>query len=47
MKIQKAVITAASPNQRTLPLQMLIDRDGHEKPVLRIIVDELRAADIS
>lgn len=46
MKIQKAVITAAAPAQRTLPLQTLIDRDGHEKPVLRIILDELRVADI-
>ncbi len=46
MRIQKAVITAAAPRQRTLPLQTLIDRDGQEKPVLRIILDELRGADI-
>lgn len=46
MKIRKAVITAAAPNQRTLPLQMLIDRDGHERPVLRIILHELRAAEV-
>jgi UTP--glucose-1-phosphate uridylyltransferase len=38
------VITAAGPSQRSLPLQTLIDRDGLEKPVLRIIVEEaLRA----
>src|SRR5581483_9182103 len=44
MKIRKAVITAAGPNQRSLPLQTLIDRDGVEKTVLRIIVEEaLRA----
>ena len=44
MKIRKAVITAAGPNQRNLPLQTLIDRDGVEKAVLRIIVEEaLRA----
>jgi UTP--glucose-1-phosphate uridylyltransferase len=44
MKIRKAVITAAGPRQRSLPLQTLIDRDGVEKPVLRIIVEEaLRA----
>jgi len=44
MKIHKAVITAAGPSQRSLPLQTLIDRDGVEKPVLRIIVEEaLRA----
>jgi UTP--glucose-1-phosphate uridylyltransferase len=46
MKVKKAVITAASPRQRTLPLQTLIDRDGQEKPVLRIILDELRSAEI-
>ena len=46
MKIQKALITAAGRNQRTLPLQTLIDRDGVEKPVLRIIVDEVLAAGV-
>jgi UTP--glucose-1-phosphate uridylyltransferase len=40
MKIRKAVITAAGPNQRSLPLQTLVDRDGVEKPVLRILVEE-------
>lgn len=44
MKIRKAVITAAAPNQHHLPLQTLIDRDGVEKSVLRIVVEEaLRA----
>ncbi|MEN6601474.1 MAG: sugar phosphate nucleotidyltransferase [Bryobacteraceae bacterium] len=44
MRIAKAVITAASPKQRTLPLQCLIDRDGKEKSVLGILVEEaLRA----
>jgi len=44
MEITKAVITAALREQRTLPLQTLIDRDGTEKSVLRIIVEEtLRA----
>ncbi|MBN1992070.1 MAG: UTP--glucose-1-phosphate uridylyltransferase [Anaerolineae bacterium] len=44
MKIAKAVITAAGPKQRTLPLQTLIDRDGAEKSVLGIIIEEaLRA----
>jgi UTP--glucose-1-phosphate uridylyltransferase len=44
MKIRKAVITAAGPKQRSLPLQTLVDRDGLEKPVLRILVEEaLRA----
>ncbi len=40
MKITKAVITAAARNQRTLPLQMLVDRDGNQKSVLKIIIDE-------
>ncbi len=44
MHITKAVITAAGRKQRTLPLQTLIDRDGVQKSVLRIIVEEaLRA----
>ena len=40
MKIRKAVITAASPSQRALPLQTLVDRDGVPKTALRIIVEE-------
>jgi UTP--glucose-1-phosphate uridylyltransferase len=46
MKIQKAVITAAGLNQHTFPLHMLIDRDGCEKSVLRIILDEVRSANV-
>ena len=46
MKIKKAVITAAGPKQRNLPLQTLIDRDGREKSVLRIIVEEVLRAGI-
>ena len=46
MKITKAVITAAGQNQRTLPLQNLIDRDGIEKSVLRIIIEETIRAGI-
>lgn len=40
MKVKKAVITAAAKEQRTLPLQTLIDSDGSEKSVLQIIVEE-------
>ncbi len=40
MNICKAVITAAGPNQRTLPLQTLVDRDGKTKTALAIIVEE-------
>jgi UTP--glucose-1-phosphate uridylyltransferase len=46
MRIRTAVITAAGRNQRTLPLQSLVDRDGQEKTVLRIILDEVLAAQI-
>jgi UTP--glucose-1-phosphate uridylyltransferase len=46
MKIKKAVITAAGRNQRTLPLQTLIDRDGAEKSVLSILVEEALSAGI-
>lgn len=34
------MITAAGRNQRTLPLQMLIDRDGAQKSVLAILLNE-------
>ena len=40
MKVRKAVITAAGKDQRTLPLQVLVDRDGVEKPLLRILLEE-------
>ncbi|HEY1662714.1 MAG TPA: sugar phosphate nucleotidyltransferase [Verrucomicrobiae bacterium] len=40
MNIRKAVITAAGPNQRTLPLQTLVDRDGKTKTALAIIIEE-------
>ncbi len=46
MRIVKAVITAAGRRQRTLPLQTLIDRDGVEKSVLTILVEEVLAAGI-
>jgi UTP--glucose-1-phosphate uridylyltransferase len=46
VQITKAVITAAGPGQRTLPLQRLVDRDGISKSVLRIIVEEVLAAQI-
>ena len=46
MRTSKAVITAAGRNQRTLPLQTLIDRDGTEKSVLRILVEEVMSAGV-
>jgi UTP--glucose-1-phosphate uridylyltransferase len=46
MNISKAVITAAGRRQRTLPLQMLIDRDGAPKAVLRIVIEEVLRAGV-
>ncbi len=47
MKITKAVITAAGKNQRNLPLQTLIDRDGRQKSVLVVIIEEVVRAGIN
>ena len=44
MILRKAIITAAGPNQRALPLQSLVDRDGTEKTALQIILEEVIAA---
>jgi UTP--glucose-1-phosphate uridylyltransferase len=46
MKIRKAVITAARPDQHRLPLQRFVDLDGKEKTALQIIVEELTAAGV-
>ena len=46
MKITKAVITCAGPSQRNLPLQSLVDRDGTEKSVLQILLEEVLRAQI-
>ncbi|MEX1020271.1 MAG: sugar phosphate nucleotidyltransferase [Litorilinea sp.] len=46
MNVTKAVITSAGPRQRTLPLQMLVDRDGVEKSVLTILLDEVVRAGV-
>jgi len=43
----KAVITAAGKNQRSLPLQTLIDRDGVSKSALAIHADEITTAGVS
>ena len=47
MRVTKAVITAAGKNQRTLPLQTLVDRDGATKSALAILAGEITAAGIS
>ncbi|MEO6036057.1 MAG: sugar phosphate nucleotidyltransferase [Verrucomicrobiota bacterium] len=46
MEIRKAVITGAGKNQRTLPLQTLVDRDGIQKTALAIIIEEILRAGI-
>jgi len=46
MHIRKALITAANPRQRTLPLQTLVDRDGEPKSALQIILAEAASAGI-
>jgi UTP--glucose-1-phosphate uridylyltransferase len=44
VEIKKAIVTAAGKNQRTLPLQTLVDRDGITKTALRIILEEILSA---
>jgi UTP--glucose-1-phosphate uridylyltransferase len=46
VRVTKAVITAAGKNQRTLPLQTLVDRDGATKSALAILAGEITAAGI-
>lgn len=46
MKIRHALITAANPRQRTLPLQTLVDSDGETKPALQIILAEAAEAGV-
>lgn len=44
MHVTKAVITAAGRRQRALPMQTIIDRDGVEKSVLAVLVEEVTRA---
>jgi UTP--glucose-1-phosphate uridylyltransferase len=46
VNVQKAIITAAGKNQRTLPLQSLVDRDGETKSALAILAEEITSAGI-
>lgn len=46
MHVKKAVVTSAAPDQNTLPLQRLVDRDGFEKTALQMIIEEVEAAGI-
>ncbi len=46
MQVRKAVITAAAPNQHTIPLQRLVDRQGHDKTALQLVVEEILSAGV-
>ncbi|HYP18304.1 MAG TPA: sugar phosphate nucleotidyltransferase, partial [Opitutus sp.] len=46
MKIRKALVTAANPRQRTLPLQSLIDPLGESKTALQIVLEEAAGAGV-
>jgi len=47
MQIQKAVITAAAAQQRTLPLQTVVDADGRTKTALAVLLEEAVEAGVS
>jgi UTP--glucose-1-phosphate uridylyltransferase len=47
VRIRKAVITAAGPDQRELPLQVLVDRTGKKCSALRILLDEAASAGVT
>jgi UTP--glucose-1-phosphate uridylyltransferase len=46
MAITRALVTAANPLQRTLPLQTLMDRYGEPKSALRILLEEAAGAGV-
>jgi len=46
MKIYKAVITAAGPDQRHLPLQTIVSASGESKTAIQLLLDEIFAAGI-
>ena len=46
VEIKKAIITAAGKQQRSLPLQSLIDRDGETKTALQVLIEEILQAGI-
>jgi UTP--glucose-1-phosphate uridylyltransferase len=47
MKIRRAVVTAAGREQRRVPLQSLVDRDGTAKSALRLLLDEAARAGVA
>ena len=46
MKIHKAVITAAGPDQRHLPLQTIVSPSGETKTAIQLLLDEIFEAGI-
>ena len=46
MKVRKAVITAAARRERHIPVQSLVDQNGHERSILAVLVDQVVAANI-
>jgi UTP--glucose-1-phosphate uridylyltransferase len=46
MQIKKALITVAGIDQRKLPIQSLVDREGNRRTVLEILIEEVRQAGI-
>jgi UTP--glucose-1-phosphate uridylyltransferase len=46
MNIRKALITAANPRQRQLPLQTLVGPEGEARSALRLILEEAAGAGI-
>lgn len=46
MKVRKAVITAAAPDQNRLPLQQLVDANGEDKTALQLVIEETVAAGV-
>ena len=46
MKVRKALITSAGKEKHNLPLQRLVDRDGKEKSILSIFIEDILKAGI-
>ena len=47
MTIRRAVITAAAPDQKALPLQRIVDQQGQSKTTLELILEESIEAGLS
>lgn len=46
MQVRKAVITAAAPDQNRIPTQQLVDRQGHDKSALQLILQEVLSSGV-